>query len=287
MQIKAWLVGKNEYKRRGNRRNKMDLLRRLQRHALHKDIRLVRRPRVHFVRAGKRVKGLTKLLHAVCPVPQHESATCPRCSRRNDHALRRVTGTCQPGPRSRKTKAALIPISATPVGVAAQRVCQGRTDTEHGRIVDRQIGELARGKALENPDPCVLTFVTVLRDRKWRLLSSQVNLWCPDVGRATAADALVTSTGRDLILLEIKATRRAGPNGEATDACYRAATGTRAGIPLSRYTQHQLQLYCMDAAIRAADIPLSAAYVVRLSTVGADVYPLNSWLRDRAPALLK
>ncbi len=260
----------------------------LREHANSALISFVSSPRAMFRRrafaeapTSSACRGLTKLLASAFPVPKHDGTTCKRCSLPAARAF-----------RTKRERSWLAPVNRSAPVVK----CRGRGDRAHGIVVDEQIAEFVRTGTIKagTADPCALSLLAYLRDKKWLPIATQVPVYSEHLGGfATAIDLLCTdaATRTELIMVEVKSTRLRG-RPELLDQCYRTsvgtATGTLRGLPLSRYTQHQLQLWCMRYAVeRECGVSLDAAVVLRTSPNAVDCYPLNSWFDGRERALVR
>lgn len=250
-------------------------------------VEFVRTPRPMFRRkllpesaSSLACRGLTKLLARAFPVPRHDGDSCKRCS--------------LPPPKSFRTKRERGWLAT--VGGGNTVKCRGTTARAHGIIVDEQVTEFVNTGSIRpgTVDPCTLSLLAHLRERKWVPIATQVPIYSEDLGGfATAIDLLCTdkATRSQLILVEVKSTRLRG-RPELLDECYRTsvgkATGPLRGLPLSRYAQHQLQLWCMWYAVeRECDVKLDQSVVLRTSPSAVDCYPLNGWFGDRERALVR
>ena len=260
----------------------------LRAHANSALIEFVRTPRAMFRRRANQksttsiaCRGLTKLLASAFPVPKHDGTSCTRCSLPAARAF-----------RTKRERSWVVPVRSN----APLVKCRGRGDRAHGIVVDEQIEEYVRTGTLQSgtADPCTLSLLAYLRDKGWAPIATQVPIYSEQLGGfATAIDLLCTDaeTRSQLILVEVKSTRLRGKPA-LLDECYRTsvgkATGALRGLPLSRYTQHQVQLWCMRYTVeRECGVKLDASVVLRTSPHAVDCYPLNSWFDGRERALVR
>jgi hypothetical protein len=180
---------------------------------------------------------------------------------------------------------ASTPISDEPVRT---RKCRGRTDAEHGQVVDADLTRAvsAGGRPPATCDPCALSLLAYLRDElEWRPVATQVPLYSENMNLSTAIDLLcVDRRTKELHLVEVKTTRSLT---EQSRACYHAnrASDNDKSIdpPLSRYVHHQLQLWAMsDIVTEEMGVRLGGACVLRTSPASVDRYPLHEWFTSNA-----
>ena len=253
-------------------------------------VEFVTGPRPFFRVNGKRMTGLTKRIARILPVPKHNARQCPSCRRKRSRAkLVHACGVTMHSSRSKKARRALAPIGAARRDDRLAR-CMGASARAHGSIVDRQLTALAAGTRVAPLDGCTASLLAYIHRRGWVLLATQLPMYSPTLGIATAIDLVCTdaATRTQCIVCEVKATRTHGLDSQLTDeTCYTAARTTIDAFPASYYIQHQLQLFSMWYALHVeARVPVHAALVLRASPGGVDVYPLPSaWKRQPQPVL--
>ncbi len=238
---------------------------------------------------GRAERGLTKLLAQTWPVALHESSTCARCNGRAKKlaALKRRCagvriGDIRPTKRTRKHFVGIGGENAT--------MCRRIGDRAHGAAVDDDVARYVAGSEFASfaYDPCSVTLMAYVEQTLGlQAVATQMPIYSPTLGVATAMDLLcVDAASRTkLYLVEVKATRARG-TPEAIGACYRASANTVDDIPMSRYAQHQLQLWAMYHAVRECGVALDGAYVLRTSPRRVFAYPLNDAIVDRDASLV-
>jgi len=245
------------------------------------------------VASGKKLRGLTKTLSRMLPVPQEYDATVGTESIKDKRTARftggvmQFCGTCKSAIRSTKNL-------ATSMGrrVAAERNC----DRAHGCVVDHQLGIYAAHgrtgllKRCAVVDPCVGALIEQLDAEGLVAYASQTPIYCAEIGRATAIDLLATdlATRRSIVLIEVKATY--GMTSEVVRAYERAhgtmTRGALKGMQMSYYTRHQTQLLCMQQMLqRQYGICVDKARVMRLAPGIVHTYPLAKPMIARSDPL--
>jgi len=271
--------------------------------------------RAAFVVGSRLTRGLTKLVWALVPVPQHAwpTASCVGCTELQRRArgetierqchvapppARRAGPLLQSKKRRRASSSAfelIVVASTTPVAAAAagtrERTCKGGRDArEHGKAVDRDIDRyVARPASLSRPavDPCAVMLVAFMRESLGLVpVATQVPIYSSRLNFATAIDVLAVDvrTRSKLYLIEVKSSRMGGgATKTSAHACYThdAAPGTRlralpAAVAVSTYWQHQLQLWAMVSTVRREyGVALAGAAVIRTSPRTAFHYTLE------------
>jgi len=237
-----------------------------------------------FIHDGVKLRGLTKIVAQLCPCQPH--TRCADCDARKD--VKRQTGVARGILGTRAGRKGLVPSRTAPA--AQQTYCAGPNDRAHGTLVDRQLDSLMRG--IEPPvyDPCVLILLSFFRTRGWRILGSQVPIYCKSLNCATSIDVLCLNATGGLVLIEVKSTRKAPGTAESTNRCYRYVTGQRGAFSASKYMNHQIQLFCMYFTLMYdLKIPVAEAYVLRTNWRHVQGYPLRkqfrTWPNDVTHAL--
>lgn len=286
----------------------------LLRHALSVNTRFDEGQR-RFLHAGKSCGGLLPALALAFPMlREHGPAHCPRCRAAaaapaaatgqaavTSRAAVRARAAMTPSAKRRR-KGQFVPVrggggapadvlalaSMQAGGRAGQFWCRGATDAAHGTLVDGNVAAyVAGGDASALTDPCARTLIAHIVDTLgWLPVAAQVPVYSPTLRLATAVDLVCTDavTRRRLYLVEIKATRTQSATPELLDACYKASASRVSpalpDLPMSRYMQHQLQLWAMHRMLTAdAGLRVDAAVVLRVGPGFVATYPLN-------PALL-
>ena len=248
-------------------------------------------------------RGLTTTLRRVFPVPSHKKSSCDGCQRASSIAYSRYmsrASASKQGPlfQSRKRQRStdlkmseLIVIdNNNEEGDDNDDVpkiifeCYGGANARtHGSYVDRNITEFVRAggrtAGAKKPfDQCALTLIAYLQmTLDLELVACQVPLMSERFRLATAIDLLCVDrrTRTRLTVIEIKSTRlRAVSRSE----CYKQVHGNVEGLPVSVYTEHQLQLWIMVTTIqRELGVVVDDAFVLRTSPKSVTHYPLNPW----------
>jgi len=139
-------------------------------------------------------------------------------------------------------------------------------------------------------DPCVATLLAYLDAHDLAAVAAQVPLYSPQMRLATAFDLLVTdrATRTQVHLVELKASAALRTDDAAYVALRGRLRGTVArGTPLSYYSQHQLQLWCMHHMLRAAHgVAPDNAHVLRVCAGTVYAYALNQYYHERAAKLV-
>jgi hypothetical protein len=264
-----------------------------------------------FARVGMRKRGLTKILAQLLPVPfdkldDETEALLTRRARKSKHdpatsaivehfsgATMARCGTCPTAISWARRQTSSI----------GERVRDERNDDKvHGIVVDYQLALYVRkGRAglfkacgASAVDPCVGTLLEQVDALGWALVATQIPLYSSTMDVATACDVLATdrATRSKLFLIEIKATR-GRDNVTRGNMQYERLRGrlqrtTLRGMPLSFYSRHQLQLWCMDAMVREAhDFTFDGAVVLRVSPGIVRRYPLNNYYHERAARIMR
>lgn len=272
-----------------------------------------------------RARGLTRILGNAFPVADHDSVDCPRCSgwdaaaQRNTTAAkkRRLAGYENLGSKKRARKyqriGMLVPLkhrtastdttaasassSSSSVARLPSRCDTSINDREHGIRVDNDLENFVLhansfSRRLPAPDVCSVNVVAHLRNTlQLEPIAAQVPIFSPSLGFATCVDIFCVdaSSRSKLYLIEIKSTRSRA-SASALNDCYMQAptnaAGNLRGLPLSRYTNHQLQLWSMrEALFLDCDTRVDGAFVLRTSPQGVDEYKMSAWFDGRARAL--
>ena len=256
----------------------------------------------------ERCRGLTRVLERAFPVAEHD--TCPRCdpearasarkqSERKRTLLGYVASDLQPmGKKKRKHFVAVSSggSSGNTNNTNNTNMCRRTiSNMAHGSGVDLDVEKYVRaGKFTPSADICSVSLMVYLKTTLgWQPIATQVPIYSPSLGIATAIDLLCTDveTHTKLFLVEVKATRARG-TAASVAACYttsaNTAVGNLRGLPMSRYSSHQLQLWAMAYTLRAeCAVTLDGAAVLRTSPARVYHYPLSPWFDGRERALVK
>lgn len=260
-------------------------------HALSRDVTLQRRGRygAAFVDGGtgQTLRGLLPVLARAFPCPDHGPADCPAC---RPSAKRRATPAATgivPSKR-RIRRGHFVPVH-TPDTLTR---CCGASSMAHGSVVDADMQRWVRGEPLR--DQCAGTLAAYIEGVcGWRPVAAQVPVRAPSLGPrvCTAIDLVCTdaATGTQFIVVEVKATRGRTDRPDADiDACYRCSVETVRTLPMSRYMQHQLQLWAMVHALHHDyGMRVDAAVVLRTSPGRVMAYPLMPSLQPASGALVR
>jgi hypothetical protein len=271
-------------------------------------------------RRGERAscRGLLGMLRRAFPMTEHGANDCPRCQQNaagrsgtsrqlsaaalagvDANMLLRARASLTPSKR-RVRRGQFVPLSggAAPHAVATpQHRCRGASSIDHGTAVDRDVSGLVRGGAIgPATDPCAIALMYHVRSLLgWKPLATQVPVYSPTLGLATAIDMLCTdaATETELYLVEVKATRVRGASPELLDRCYCTSVSTAGPSPLlrqlnmSRRLQHQLQLWTMAYMLRHdLGIVVDRAIVMRTGPGAVVDYELDPLLLQLEPELV-
>lgn len=268
----------------------------------------------HFVDSHTRQprRGLTKILAQLIPVPYDTyeevpadlSSKKPRKSRNDPLAepvVSRYAGTT-------------MQKCAACCDAAVQWLRQGNTgfeqigerlraekhaDKAHGIAVDYQLevyvqhgreGLFARCGAV---DPCVGTLLEHFDARGWAIVATQVPVYSAELDLATAIDILATdrATRTKLYLVEVKATRRG--DVERSNAQYERLRGrlrrtTLQGMPLSYYSRHNVQVFCMKHIVYThSHVAFDDECIARVSPGTVRTYALHAYFQSQAAKIVR
>jgi len=266
-----------------------------------------------FVQRGevsRRKRGLTRVLAQLLPVPfdkldaETEAALTRRARKSRTDPAPRVEVAHFAGATMRRCGScdgAIRFLRASSLSVAERLRAETHVDKAHGIAVDYQLSLYVRKgrRALFDAcgdfvDPCVGTLLEQCDALGWALVATQVPVYSAAMDIATAIDLLATdrATRTQLILIELKATRgrddvRRG-NLQYERLRGRLQRTTLRGFPLSYYSRHQMQLFCMNEMVRAAhDFTFDRSLVVRVSPGVVRRYPLNEYYTERAKRIVR
>ncbi len=269
-----------------------------------------------FVRGDCAKRGLTKILAQLVPVPfdrldSDELAAAEARTRRPRHsrndptpnpAIAHYAGSTMARCGTCKTAHEWLTSAASASSIRQRLAAETHADKAHGIVVDYQLALYTGSRNREEffqragvVDPCVGTLIEHFDARGWAILAAQVPLYASAMDVATAFDVVATdrATCSQLILIEVKATRGGGGDFERNNLQYerlrgRLARTTLRGIPLSYYSRHQLQLFCMLEMVRLEHgFTFDRAIVARLSAGTVREYALNAYYADRAAAIVR
>lgn len=267
-----------------------------------------------FVRGEEVKRGLTKILAQLVPVPfdrldTDEMAAAeartrnPRRSRNDpapEPAIANYAGAVMA--RCGTCKRAHEWLAGTGGVIGARLAAETNADRAHGVVVDYQLELYTRlrnrGAFFEQcrvVDPCVGTLIEHFDARGWAIVAAQVPLYASAMDVATAFDVVATdrATRSQLVLVEVKATRGGNGDFERNNTQYerlrgRLARTTLRGIPLSYYSRHQLQLFCMLEMVRLEHgFTFDHAAVLRLSAGTVREYALNNYYAERSASIVR
>lgn len=243
--------------------------------------------------SGKKLRGLTKTLSRMLPVPQEYDASVgvepieDRRAERFTGGVMQFCGTC---------KSALAATKKLALSVGQRVATERNCDRAHGCVVDYQLGLYAQhGRTgllarCESVDPCVGALIEQLDAEGLVAYASQTPIYCAEIGRATAVDLLATdlATRRRIVLIEVKATR--SMTGDSIRAYERAhgvmTRGAMKDMEMSYYTRHQTQLLCMQQMLqRQYGICVDEARIMRLAPGIVHTYPLAKPMLARSDRL--
>lgn len=233
-----------------------------------------------------RAPGLVEFTSRAVPLP--EKHKCKVCTGSNPNAIR-----VRDKRPTRKRPHDIVPLTGKRPR-PSPFACLGGQATGHGSHVDAAIGQyVASGgviAAMDSTDPCAINVGVVLARYKWVPVAAQVPLRCPRLGTVvTAIDLLCTdaATHTDLILVEIKATRRR----RNAHLCYvyeeNGGPVFNGTIPRTAYAHHQLQLLAMHDALQhyVHEVP-TRSVVLRTGPTLTDCYDLHPDLLRRSATIL-
>ena len=135
----------------------------------------------------------------------------------------------------------------------ARQACRAK-GTTHGSCIDYELQEYVRDPDKFNSnkhrkDQCTLAILRDLKKKRWRILSSQLIIYCATLRIGTAIDLLCVDEFGELVLLEVKCTQYLDYYHHVQwDARKkRLATFARPlqDVNYSVYNSHQLQLFLM------------------------------------------
>ena len=228
--------------------------------------------------------GLTKLIETTFPVADHTD--CPGC--------------CCMVSDAKKAQLKLLGVNLQTLynkGIKPKRACKVKHPIRHGLLIDSDLETYVQHQhkfpPSYSPDPCSVNIIAYLeQELGWRLLATQVPIYSESMQFATAIDLLCTdaATRSELYLLEIKTTFHDTLLKHTTECYMRAETqskGNMKAMPLSRYTQHQIQLWAMHKTLEEMGIPIARAAVLRTSPRSVTMYELNTWLTKREKELIR
>jgi len=262
-------------------------------------------------RSNVRKRGLTRVLAQLLPVPfdklddETEAALTRRArTSKYDPATHVETRHFDRGAtlqRCGSCAGALRFLRASALSVAPRLRAERNDDKAHGVAVDYQLSlYVRRGRsALFDAcgafvDPCVGTVLEQCDAMGWALVATQVPVYSAAMDVATAIDLLATdrATRRQLFLIELKASRGrdavARANMQYERLRGRLQRTTLRGFPLSYYSRHQVQLFCMDEMVRSAhDFGFDDALVLRVAPGVARLYRLNPYYGERAKRIVR
>lgn len=260
---------------------------------------------------GARKRGLTRVLAQLLPVPfdkldDETEAALTRRARKSkyDPATHVETRRFETGATLRRCgscDATLRFLRASKLSVAARLRAESNGDKAHGVAVDYQLSLYVRRgrRALFEAcgafvDPCVGTVLEQCDAMGWALVATQVPVYSAAMDIATAIDLLATdrATRTKLFLIELKASRGrdavARANMQYERLRGRLQRTTLRGFPLSYYSRHQMQLFCMDEMVRSAhNFGFDDALVMRVAPGVARLYRLNPYYCERAKRIVR
>lgn len=267
---------------------------------------------------GATKRGLTRILTQLVPVPNDTfemSTETPITKRarksRNDplaqpciamhsgETMKKCASSCATALQYTKS----IVTSNAVLSEMVQRLQEEKNgDKAHGVLVDCQLEiYVRRGRAglfeqcPSSVDPCVGTLLEHFDKIGWAIVATQVPVYASSMDVATAVDLIATDrkTRKELYLVEIKATRGGGGEFERNNQQYERLRGrlqrtTLRGMPLSYYSRHQLQLFCMNHMVSAEfSFQFDEACVMRVSTGIVRTYKLNRYYEERATRIVR
>lgn len=269
---------------------------------------------------GATVLGLTRILAKLIPVPldrlddkalaQSEARTLKPRRSKNDPlpnpAIERYSGVVLARCADCQAACEWTRDNAPSERVREQLRDERNSDRAHGSVVDYQLRLYIQCQSRERffqncpfVDPCVGTLIEAFDKRGWALVATQMPLYSSEMGVATAFDLVATdrATKTKLFLIEIKATRglRSGSQDEfwRNNTQYERLRGrlsrtTLRGMPLSFYSRHQVQLFCILHMARTEhQFTFDRAVVMRVSPGIARVYELNDYYEERARSIVR
>jgi hypothetical protein len=270
------------------------------------------------IASGTMKRGLTKILAQLVPVPfdkldSDELAAIeartrrPRRSR-NDPApeplIANYAGETMARCSTCKRAREWLAQASGGSGIAERLSAEPHADKAHGIIVDYQLQMYVRAgsraaffQSCAVVDPCVGTLIEHFDARGWAIVATQMPLYASAMDVATAFDVVATdrATRQQIILCEVKATRGGQTVDELTrnNLQYERLRGrlqrtTLRGVPLSYYSRHQLQLFCMLEMVRLQHgFTFDSAVILRLSPGVVRQYDLNDYYRDRSAQIVR
>lgn len=271
--------------------------------------------------SGERRRPLTRLLARLVPVPNDtlDSAEIARAENRSVKARRsrhdpapnavmsmyagslvQQCGSCSDAHRYMAT-------SAPSISARERLAAEIHPDIAHGLVVDAQLEMYLRCRSRRDffltcakVDPCVGTLIEHFDSAGLCVVATQLALYSAPMGVATQFDIVLTdrATRSKLVLGEIKATRGAAATSgaaalERNNLQYERLRGrlTRTalrGMPLSYYSRHQIQLFCMLDMVRTTQgFTFDEAAVFRVSPGVVRTYGLNEYYLERASAIVR
>jgi hypothetical protein len=260
---------------------------------------------------GARKRGLTRVLAQLLPVPfdklddETEAALTRRArTSKYDPETRVEVRRFESGATLRRCGScdgALRFLRASKLSVGARLRAEPNGDKAHGVAVDYQLSlYVRRGRAAlfkvcgAFVDPCVGTVLEQCDALGWALVATQVPVYSSAMDIATAIDLLATdrATRTKLYLIELKASRGrdavARANLQYERLRGRLQRTTLRGFPLSYYSRHQMQLFCMDEMVRSAhDFRFDGALVMRVAPGVSRLYRLNEYYSERAKRIVR
>ena len=267
-----------------------------------------RSPRSGHGKKETRQKGLLNALNRAFPMAEHGPDDCPHCRlmRRSHPKIRTAlvqAAKAELRPTLKRRQSGLmIPLVVDVVDVVVDdddvdddglaetamklpAKCTAVDDIQHGICIDEDMQRFLETGPQTVIDACSMSLLDYIHGRlKWRPVAAQVAMTSPSLHLATAMDLLCIdqATETQLYLVEVKSTRCRQGTPTSLDACYRRSintagnTGFLANLDMSRYKQHQLQLWAMTYVLdHDMGIQLDGATVLRTGPGGISAYPLD------------